>query len=48
MVFNQISIYNPNGSESFKRISEILKLEPIKSDSLENLETELLVLGHIP
>src|SRR4051794_29385653 len=40
MVFNQISIYNPNGSESFKRISEILNLEPIASEGLGKLKTE--------
>ena len=40
MVFNQISIYNPNGSESFKRISKILNLEPIPSEAIEKLKIE--------
>ena len=44
MVFNQISIYNPNGSESFKQISKILNLEPIASEGLGKLKTEQYVI----
>ena len=45
MIFNKISIYNPNGSESYKRISEILNLEPIATEGLETSTTEQYGVG---